>query len=136
MGDLTNPIFTDENAAREHFEALRWPNGPVCPFCSTQSRVAALGGKSMGPGWYHCKDCRKKFTALVGTVYERSHIPLTKWLLITHLMCAGKEGISSHQIMRMTGLTYKSAWFMKHRIREAMTDLRRASPDGWRRWHC
>jgi transposase-like protein len=117
-----NPIFNDENAAREHFEALRWPSGPTCPFCSTQDRVAVLGGKSMGPGWYHCKDCRKKFTALVGTVYERSHIPLTMWLYVTHLMCASKKGISSHQIMRMTGLTYKSAWFMTHRIREAMTN--------------
>jgi transposase-like protein len=115
-----DPIFTDEDAARAHFEALRWPNGPQCPFCGTLTRVAALGGKSMGPGWYHCKDCRKKFTALVGTVYERSHIPLTMWLYVTHLMCSSKKGISSHQIMRMTGLTYKSAWFMTHRIREAM----------------
>ena len=115
-----DPIFTDEDAARAHFEALRWPNGPQCPLCGTMTRVAALGGKSMGPGWYHCKDCRKKFTALVGTVYERSHIPLTMWLYVTHLMCSSKKGISSHQIMRMTGLTYKSAWFMTHRIREAM----------------
>ena len=122
MATHKNPIFTDETAAREHFEALRWPNGPTCPFCATRERVAALGGKSMGPGWYHCKDCRKKFTALVGTVYERSHIPLTMWLYVTHLLCASKKGMSSHQIMRMTGLTYKSAWFMTHRIREAMAE--------------
>lgn len=123
MTDLTNPIFTDEESARKHFEATRWPNGPSCPFCGGFDRVAELGGKSMGPGWYHCKDCRKKFTALVGTVYHRSHIPLTKWLLVTHLMCASKKGMSAHQIMRMVGLSYKSAWFMCHRIREAMREL-------------
>ena len=78
--DLTNPIFTDLEAARAHFEAIRWPNGPYCPFCGALTAWRALGGKSMGPGWYHCKDCRKKFTAAVGTIYERSHIPLTKWL--------------------------------------------------------
>jgi transposase-like protein len=121
--DLTNPIFTDLDAARAHFEAIRWPNGPFCPFCGAFDRVAALGGKSMGPGWYHCKDCRKKFTAAVGTIYERSHIPLTKWLLATHLMCARKKGISAHQLHRMLGLPYKTAWFMAHRIREGMRDL-------------
>jgi transposase-like protein len=122
--DLTNPIFTDLEAARAHFEAIRWPNGPYCPFCGvTGERVAALGGKSMGPGWYHCKDCRKKFTAAVGTIYERSHIPLTKWLLATHLMCASKKGMSAHQLGRMLGLPYKTAWFMAHRIREGMRDL-------------
>lgn len=115
-----NPIFSDENAARAHFEALRWPNGPQCPFCGTRERVAVLGGKSMGPGWYHCRDCRKKFTALVSTVYERSHISLCMWLYVTHLLCSSKKSMSSHQIMRLTGLTYKSAWFMTHRIREAM----------------
>ena len=92
--DLTNPIFTDLAAARAHFEAIRWPNGPYCPFCGRFDTVKALGGKSMGPGWYHCKDCRKKFTAAVGTIYERSHIPMTKWLMATHLMCASKKGMS------------------------------------------
>ncbi|MGE0023636.1 MAG: IS1595 family transposase [Hyphomicrobium sp.] len=121
--DLTNPIFTDADAARKHFEAIRWPNGCQCPFCSSHDRVAPLGGKSMGPGWYHCKDCRKKFTAAVGTIYERSHIPLTKWLLATHLMCASKKGMSAHQLHRMIGLPYKTAWFMAHRIREAMREL-------------
>jgi transposase-like protein len=121
--DLTNPIFTDPEAAREHFEAIRWPNGPYCPYCGSTDRVAALGGKSMGPGWYHCKDCRKKFTAAVGTIYERSHIPMTKWLLATHLMCASKKGISAHQLHRMLGLPYKTAWFMAHRIREGMREL-------------
>ena len=121
--DLTNPIFTDAEAARKHFEAIRWPNGVYCPFCGGFDRVAPLGGKSMGPGWYHCKDCRKKFTAAVGTIYERSHIPMTKWLLATHLMCASKKGVSAHQLHRMLGLPYKTAWFMAHRIREGMRDL-------------
>ncbi len=122
--DLTNPIFTDPEAARAHFEAIRWPAGPYCPFCGVMGdRVAALGGTSMGPGWYHCKDCRKKFTAAVGTIYERSHIPLTKWFLATHLMCSSKKGISAHQLGRMLGLPYKTAWFMAHRIREGMREL-------------
>jgi transposase-like protein len=123
MADLTNPIFTDEDKARAHFEATRWPDGAYCPFCGQFETVKKLGGKSMGDGWYHCKDCRKKFTALVGTVCERSHIPLTKWLLAMHLMCASKKGISAHQLHRMLGVTYKSAWFMAMRIREAMREL-------------
>lgn len=123
MADLTNPIFTDEDKAREHFEATRWPDGAYCPFCGQFETVKKLGGKSMGPGWYHCSDCRRKFTALVGTVCERSHIPLTKWLLAMHLMCASKKGISAHQLHRMLGVTYKSAWFMAMRIREAMREL-------------
>lgn len=122
--DLTNPIFTNLEVARKHFEAIRWPHGPSCPFCGvTGDRVAALGGKSMGPGWYHCKDCRKKFTAAVGTIYERSHIPLTKWFLATHLMCASKKAVSAHQLHRMLGLPYKTAWFMAHRIREGMREM-------------
>jgi hypothetical protein len=84
----------------------------------------------MGPGWYHCKDCRKKFTAAVGTIYERSHIPMTKWLLATHLMCASKKGMSAHQLHRMIGLPYKTAWFMAHRIREGMRELNPNGPLG------
>ena len=121
--DLTNPIFTDPDAAREHFESIRWSDGAYCPYCGQTDTVKPLGGKSMGPGWYHCKDCRRKFTAQVGTIYERSHIPMTKWLLATHLMCASKKGISSHQLHRMLGLPYKTAWFMAHRIREGMRVL-------------
>jgi transposase-like protein len=128
--DLTNPIFTDLEKARQHFEAIRWPQGCYCPFCGSFDRVAALGGKSMGAGWYHCKDCRKKFTAAVGTIYERSHIPMTKWLLATHLMCASKKGMSAHQLHRMIGLPYKTAWFMAHRIREGMRDLKPTGPLG------
>lgn len=121
--DLTNPIFTDPEAARKHFEGIRWPDGAYCPHCGQFDTVKELGGKSMGPGWYHCKECRRKFTAQVGTIYERSHIPMTKWLLATHLMCASKKGISAHQLHRMLGLPYKTAWFMAHRIREGMREL-------------
>ena len=128
--DLTNPIFTDPEAAREHFESIRWPDGAYCPYCGQTDTVKPLGGKSMGPGWYHCKDCRKKFTAKVGTIYERSHIPMTKWLLATHLMCASKKGISAHQLHRMLGLPYKTAWFMAHRIREGMRELKPSGPLG------
>lgn len=120
MVDLTHPIFSDEDKAREFLEAQRWPDGPWCPHCGQFDAVKALGGKSMGSGWYHCKDCRKKFTVRVGTLYERSHVPLHKWLLATHLMCASKKGISAHQLHRMLGVTYKTAWFMAHRIREGM----------------
>ncbi|MBI2584620.1 MAG: IS1595 family transposase [Rhodospirillales bacterium] len=128
--DVTNPIFTDPEKARAHFEAIRWPDGPYCPSCGSFDRIAALGGKSMGPGWYHCKDCRRKFTAAVGTIYERSHIPMTKWLLATHLMCASKKGMSAHQLHRMIGLPYKTAWFMAHRIREGMRVLNPKGPLG------
>jgi transposase-like protein len=118
--DLTNPAFTDEDKAREFLEKSRWPDGPVCPFCGQFETVKALGGKSMGPGWYHCSDCREKFTVRVGTLYERSHIALHKWLLATHLMTSSKKGMSAHQLHRMLGVTYKTAWFMAHRIRAAM----------------
>ena len=118
--NLTAPIFTDETAARKHLEAIRWPEGPVCPYCGVTDQSKALGGESMGDGWYHCAACRKKYTVRVGSVYERSHIPLHKWVLATHLMAASKKGISAHQLHRMLGITYKSAWFMAMRIREAM----------------
>lgn len=127
---LTDPIFTDETAARKHLEAIRWPDGPVCPYCGTLEASKALGGESMGEGWYHCGACRKKFTVRVGSVYERSHIPLHKWVLATHLMCASKKGISAHQLHRMLGITYKSAWFMAHRIREAMMPNGATEPMG------
>ncbi|WP_370151870.1 IS1595 family transposase [Ferrovibrio sp.] len=122
MTDLTNPIFTDEAAARAHLEAIRWPDGPSCPYCGVTDESKALGGQSMGDGWYHCSACRKKYTVRVGTVYERSHVPLHKWVLATHLLCASKKGMSAHQLHRMLGVTYKTAWFMAHRIRESMKD--------------
>ncbi len=121
MTDLTAPIFTDEEAARAHFEAIRWPEGRVCPHCGTVGNSTLLQGKSTRPGLYKCKDCRKPFTAVMGTVYEKSHIPLHKWLLATHLLCASKKGMSAHQLFRMLGFgSYRTAWFMAHRIREAM----------------
>ena len=130
MCDLTNPAFTDEDKAREYLEKSRWPDGPFCPVCGQFETVKALGGKSMGPGWYHCSECREKFTVRVGTLYERSHIALHKWLLATHLMTSSKKGMSAHQMHRMLGVTYKTAWFMAHRIREAMTDRKRGPVGG------
>jgi transposase-like protein len=122
MCDLTNPAFTNEDKAREFLEASRWPDGPVCPFCGQQDTAHALGGKSMGPGWFFCSGCRDKFTVRTGTVMERSHIPLHKWLMATHLIMASKKGISALQLQRMLGLgSYRAAWFMCHRIREALT---------------
>lgn len=122
--DLTNPIFANEDAARAHFEALRWPNGPVCPHCGSVDSATHLQGKSTRPGVYKCRECKKPFTATIGTLYERSHIPLHKWLLATHLLCASKKGISAHQLYRMLGFgSYRTAWFMAHRIREGMREL-------------
>lgn len=122
MLDLTNPIYTDENAAREHLESIQWPDGPVCPHCGGMEKIHKLQGKSTRPGVYKCNDCRKPFSVTVGTVFERSKIPLTKWLLATHMLTSSKKGMSSHQLHRMLGVTYKTAWFMTHRIREAMRD--------------
>lgn len=125
MTDLSKPIFHDEDEARAYLEGVRWPNGPFCPFCGEFDSVKALPPNgSMGRGWYHCKGCRKKFTVRVGTLYERSHVPLHKWLMATHLMCASKKGMSAHQLHRMLGVTYKTAWFMAHRIRESMRETK------------
>ena len=121
MTDLTALIFTDPNKAREHLEAIRWPDGPYCPHCGGMN-ARQLKGKSHRPGLYQCNDCRKQYSVTVGTVFERSKIPLHKWLLATHLLSASKKGMSAHQLHRMLGVTYKTAWFMAHRIREAMRD--------------
>lgn len=122
MNALTNKIYTDENKARDHLESLRWPDGPICPHCGSLNNATRLEGKAHRPGLLKCKDCRKQFSVTVGTVFERSKIPLTKWLAATFLMASSKKGISSHQIHRTLGITYKTAWFMTHRIREAMRD--------------
>lgn len=119
--DITAPRFTDETAARQHLESLHWPNGPVCPHCGSVN-ATRLEGKKHRAGLVQCNDCREQFTVTVGTVFERSKVPLHKWLLATHLLCASKKGISGHQMARMLGVTYKTAWFMMHRIREAMRD--------------
>jgi transposase-like protein len=118
--NLTDPIFNDETAARAHLECIRWPHGPVCPHCGVVSKATRMEGESHRPGVLQCNACREPFTVTVGTVMERSHIPLPKWVLGFHLMSASKKGMSAHQLGRMLGLTYKSAWFMAHRIREAM----------------
>jgi transposase-like protein len=123
--------FTDVDAARAYLESQRWPAGPFCPHCgnSDQGAITALQGKAHRPGVYQCNACREQFTVTVGTVFERSKIALNIWLYATHLLTPSKKGISSHQLHRMLGVTYKTAWFMTHRIREAMTDAN-AGPIG------
>src|SRR6476659_2726757 len=120
MADLLNPIFTNEDKAREHLEALRWSKSRVCPHCGECENTSPTASKNHKPGMYYCNSCKKTFTVTVGTLFERSHVPLHKWLLSFHLMASSKKGISAHQLHRMLGVTYKTAWFMAHRIREAM----------------
>jgi transposase-like protein len=120
MFDLTNPIYSDANKAREHLEALHWPNGAVCPHCDENERVTRLTAATARAGLHKCNACRKQFTVTVGTIFEDSKIALNKWLLAFRLMAGSKKGISAHQLHRSLGITYKSAWFMAHRIREAM----------------
>jgi transposase-like protein len=119
--NLQNPIFTDESKAREWLEARVWPNGPVCPHCgATGDDVTGLKGKAHRPGLYQCSQCREQFTVTVKTVFERSKIPLSKWLAALFLLTASKKGVSAHQVHRSLGISYKSSWFMMHRLREAM----------------
>jgi transposase-like protein len=120
MRDLTDPIFHDANAARDYLESLHWPNGPVCPHCGETERVTRLTSKTARAGLVLCNECRKQFTVTVGTVMEDSKIPLNKWLMAFRLMNGGKKGFSAHELHRTLGITYKSAWFMAHRIRETM----------------
>lgn len=130
---LDSPIFQDADKAREHLEAQRWPNGPICPHCgnANETRITKMEGKAHRPGLYNCMECREQFTVTVGTVFERSKIPLNKWLLATFLMTSSKKGMSAHQLHRMLGVTYKTAWFMAHRIREAMKeDVKSSGPLG------
>ena len=120
--NLQNPIFTDETKAREWLEARIWPNGPVCPHCgSTDDDVTKLEGKAHRPGLYQCAGCREQFTVTVKTVFERSKIPLSKWLAALFLLTASKKGVSARtKSHRSLGISYKSAWFMMHRLREAL----------------
>jgi len=120
------PQFQDADKAREYLENLRWANGVICPHCGVVGGHYQLQGKSTRPGVYKCGACSDQFTVTVGTVFERSKIKLNIWLQAVHLMCASKKGISAKQLERMLGVSYKTAWFMSHRIREAMT----TSPDG------
>jgi len=126
--NITNPIFHDEAKAVAHIEATRWPNGVTCPHCGSDA-VRKMGGKTQA-GMFLCNDCRDKFTCRTGTVMERSHVPLHKWLLATHIMAASKKGMSAKQMERMLGVTYKTAWFLCHRIREAMDGAAPTSPLG------
>src|SRR5437016_3043222 len=119
MDDIIQPRLTDPVAARKHLEAIQWPNGPTCPHCGSFN-ATRLEGKSHRDGLIQCNDCREQYTVTVGTVFERSKIALNKWLLCNHLLVSSKKGMSAHQIHRMLGVTYKTAWFMCHRLREAM----------------
>jgi transposase-like protein len=122
MSDLSNPIFHDEAKAREWLEARLWPNGPICPHCGTVDQATLMKGASHRPGLYQCNACREPFTVTVGTLYERSKVPLHKWLAATHLMMASKKGMSALQIGRLLGLSKKTAWFLCHRIRESLRE--------------
>jgi transposase-like protein len=117
--ELNNATFQDEAKAREWLEAQLWPDGPVCGHCGSLNEATGI---STRVGWYQCNACRKQFSVTVGTLFERSHIPLNKWLMAAFLICASKKGMSTHQLHRMLGVSYKSTWFMMHRIREAMRE--------------
>ena len=125
--DLTNPVYNDEDKARAYFEAARWPNGVTCPHCGNadSSRIYGIKaneGAKIRAGLYECQDCHQQFTVRTGGVMESSHIPLTKWALAYRLMASAKKGISAHQMHRTIGVSYKTAWFLCHRIRESMRD--------------
>jgi len=130
--NIFEPRFQNEDAAREHLEALHWPEGPFCPHCGSTDakRLPPQRGRktkahpegAIRKGVVQCNDCRQQYTVTVGTVFESSKVPLNKWLLVNHLLCSSKKGMSAHQIARMIGVSYKTAWFMMHRIREAMKD--------------
>jgi transposase-like protein len=120
--DIQAKAFTDNDLAREAIEALMWPNGPVCPHCGCTGKIGKVEGKSARSGLHYCGDCKKQFTVTVGTIFERSKVPLSKWWMAIHLMASSKKGMSAHQLHRMLGVAYQTAWFMEHRIREAMRD--------------
>jgi transposase-like protein len=118
MSFLSAAYFHDEAAAFTELEATLWPNGPVCPRCNGMDRITTVKGGRIG--LRRCGPCKRQFTVTVGTLFESSHVPLHQWLQAVYLMCSSKKGISSHQLMRMLDVQYKTAWFMSHRIREAM----------------
>ncbi|MGE3307967.1 MAG: IS1595 family transposase, partial [Rhizobiaceae bacterium] len=131
MSVLSRPYFHDEAAAFEHVEMILWPQGPVCHHCGSMEQHYRLKGvrtkaSKKNPhgverhGLLKCSDCRKQFTVRMGTIFEETHLPLHKWLQAIHLMCSSKKGISAHQMHRVLECTYKTAWFLCHRIREAM----------------
>jgi transposase-like protein len=120
MSVLNEPHFHDENAAIARLEAILWPDGPICPHCGNAAKFYEIKGKTARPGLRSCGECRKQFTVKIGTLFEDSHVPMHKWWQAVHLLCSSKKGISSHQLHRTLKVTYKTAWFMAHRIREAM----------------
>ena len=122
MSALSAPHFHDEAAAYAYVEARVWPEGPVCPHCGGFDRIGKMGGKSTRIGTYKCYQCRKPFTVKIGTIFEASHVPMRIWLQAMYLIAGSKKGISSNQLHRTLGVTLKTAWFMSHRIREAMRD--------------
>lgn len=122
MSVLCKPYFQDEAAAYAFLEGVVWPVGPLCPHCDATDRITKLQGKATRPGVHKCNHCRKQFTVKVDTVFESSHVPLHKWLQAIYLMTSSKRGISSHQLHRTLDVTYKTAWFMSHRIRKAMRE--------------
>ncbi len=134
MTAMNAPHFHDDDTARAYLESVRWPDGPVCPHCGSkggwaiQTKPVTRKNGRVTParqGLYKCtdKDCEEQFSVTVGTVFERSHIPLSKWLLAAYLLCSSKKGMSSHQLHRTLDVTYKTAWFLTHRIRHAMANL-------------
>jgi transposase-like protein len=119
-------LHDDEEAARRHIESIRWPNGPCCPHCGIAGTAKPLGGNAMGPGWYHCAACRRKFTVRVGTALERSHIPLRKWLHATAVISTSRRSVSVRQLRRMLGVSYRAALIMSRRIKHTMASDRAA----------
>src|ERR1700747_564473 len=117
---LEAKVLQDEAAAYDWVEARIWPEGPICPHCGGVDRISKMGGKSTRIGVYKCYQCRKPFRVTVGTVFEAMHLPLRLWLQAMYLLCSSKKGISSNQLHRTLGVTLKTAWFMSHRLREAM----------------
>jgi transposase-like protein len=122
MSILSAPHFHNEKAAYAYVEARVWPNGPICPHCGGFERIGLMGGKSTRIGAYKCYQCRKPFTVKIGTIFEASHVPMRHWLQAIYLYCASKKGFSANQLHRTLGVTLKTAWFMAHRIREAMRE--------------
>ena len=120
--DFNNPAFQDETKARKWLEAELWPNGPICPHCGVLNEATKVHGITGRPGLYMCNACRSQFTVTVGTLMERSKIPLNKWLYATYLLMSSKKGMSTQQLHRTLGVSLKSTWFLMHRIREALRE--------------
>ena len=129
---LEGKALQSEAEAYAWVEARIWPDGPVCPHCGGVERIGKMAGKATRIGLYKCYQCRQQFTVKVGTIFEDSHIPMNLWLQAIYLLCSSKKGISSNQLHRTLGVTLKTAWFMSHRIREAMRDGRSCAYG--RRW--